>query len=92
MITVTFGELMNILLKAQDLVVPTIAGHSKRVAIFSRMLGEVMGYTPQQLSHLEDAAKLHDIGCFALSMREKKNCRNLICSHRRNTVQSAICC
>jgi HD-GYP domain-containing protein (c-di-GMP phosphodiesterase class II) len=73
MVTTTHSELMEVLLGAQDLIAPVVAGHGRRVAMFSRMIAEVMDYTPQQLRHIDHAAKLHDIGCFALSIQEKND-------------------
>ncbi|MFV0421701.1 HD-GYP domain-containing protein [Oleidesulfovibrio sp.] len=73
MINATHTELMNVLLGAQDLIAPVVAGHGKRVAMFSCMIAEIMGYSAPQLERLEKAAKLHDIGCFALSIDEKED-------------------
>ncbi len=69
----TQSELIEILTVAQDLVNPIIAGHGKRVAFRAALIAEALGYDPQRISTLKIAARLHDIGAFSLSIKEKND-------------------
>jgi putative nucleotidyltransferase with HDIG domain len=52
-------ELTVTTLEARD---PYTSGHSRRVAQYSRMMGQVLGLTEKQLDRLAVAALLHDVG------------------------------
>ncbi len=67
------AELIQTLAATQDLVAPVVAGHGKRVAVFSSLIAEAMGYAQTELEQLMLTAELHDIGCFALSINEKED-------------------
>ncbi len=46
---------------------PFTRGHSDRVALFSELIAEELGYTPERRRWLRRAALLHDIGKLAIS-------------------------
>ena len=52
-------ELTVTTLEARD---PYTSGHSRRVAQYSRMIGQSLSFTPKQLERLAVAAVLHDVG------------------------------
>ncbi|WBF68308.1 HD domain-containing protein [Desulfovibrio subterraneus] len=72
-IQISRAELVRTLAATQDLVCPVVAGHGKRVAIFSSLIAEALGYTTKERERLMLAAELHDIGCFTLSITEMKD-------------------
>ncbi len=41
---------------------PEAVAHGRRVAVYARAIAERMGVSAQQLQHLEDAARAHEIG------------------------------
>jgi HD-GYP domain-containing protein (c-di-GMP phosphodiesterase class II) len=53
--------------KAVDAKSPFTAGHSERVALFSDLIAEEMGYTAEHRRWLKRAALLHDIGKLGVS-------------------------
>ncbi len=61
-------------LEAKDMF---IHGHTARVASFSQMIGQQLGYTPNQLEQLRWAALLHDIGAVAVPRDLLRNRRSL---------------
>jgi putative nucleotidyltransferase with HDIG domain len=46
---------------------PFTSGHSSRVAVFTDLIAEELGYTPERRRWLRRAALLHDIGKLAIS-------------------------
>ncbi|UZP68529.1 HD domain-containing protein [Desulfovibrio mangrovi] len=72
-IQISRTELVRTLAATQDLVCPVVAGHGKRVAVFSSLIAEALGYSQAERERLILAAELHDIGCFTLSIKEKQD-------------------
>ena len=58
----TFVQTLTTLAETVDLRDPYTAGHSKRVAIYSRKLAEDMGLNANDVEQIENSALLHDIG------------------------------
>jgi HD-GYP domain-containing protein (c-di-GMP phosphodiesterase class II) len=58
----TYVETIMALALAVEAKDPYSAGHSKRVGIYSRKIGEVLGLDEETLRVLNDAGVLHDIG------------------------------
>jgi HD-GYP domain-containing protein (c-di-GMP phosphodiesterase class II) len=58
----TFVQTLTTLAEAVDLRDPYTAGHSRRVASYSRQLAVEMQLPPDQVQQIEHAALLHDIG------------------------------
>jgi HD-GYP domain-containing protein (c-di-GMP phosphodiesterase class II) len=54
---------------AVDFVSPLVAGHHKRVAYYSLLIGEEAGLDETALREVFLAASLHDIGAFSLQER-----------------------
>lgn len=46
---------------------PFTSGHCKRVALFSDLIGEALGFSPEQRRKMKRAALLHDIGKLGVS-------------------------
>ncbi|BFR48524.1 HD domain-containing protein [Nitratidesulfovibrio sp. HK-II] len=69
-IRISRTEMIRTLAATQDLVCPVVAGHGRRVAIFSSLIAESLGYSQAERERLVLAAELHDIGCFTLSINE----------------------
>ena len=61
-------------LEAKDMF---IHGHTARVASFSQMIGQELGFTPKHLEELRWAALLHDIGAVAVPRDLLRNRRSL---------------
>ncbi len=53
--------------KVVDAKSPYTSGHSERVAVFSDLIAEEMGYSPERRRWLKRAALLHDIGKLGVS-------------------------
>jgi HD-GYP domain-containing protein (c-di-GMP phosphodiesterase class II) len=49
-----------------DRALPWQAGHGRQTATISRLIGQAVGLTPEELHHLKLAALLHDIGLLML--------------------------
>jgi response regulator RpfG family c-di-GMP phosphodiesterase len=49
-----------------DQALPWQAGHGRRTAAVSKLIGQAVGLTPEELHHLKLAALLHDIGLLML--------------------------
>jgi putative nucleotidyltransferase with HDIG domain len=58
----TFVQTLSIIADVIDLRDPYTAGHSKRVAVYSRKLAAAINLPPRQLDIIESGALLHDIG------------------------------
>ncbi len=58
----TFVQTLTTLAETIDLRDPYTAGHSRRVAAYSRLLALDMGHSPKIAAQIEHAALLHDIG------------------------------
>jgi putative nucleotidyltransferase with HDIG domain len=58
----TFVQTLTTLAEAVDLRDPYTAGHSRRVAIYSRQLAKNLGLSRHDVEQIEHAALLHDIG------------------------------
>ena len=56
------ANLLKALVKAIDVRDPYTSGHSQRVSMLSRRIAEAMGLSADQVSQVETAALLHDIG------------------------------
>lgn len=70
-IEISRSEFIEALAATQDLIAPVVAGHGRRVAVFASLISEALAYTEEEHERLILAAKLHDIGCFPLSIKEK---------------------
>jgi putative nucleotidyltransferase with HDIG domain len=57
-----FVTTMTTLADTIDLRDPYTAGHSKRVAAYSKLLAEDLGLTLEEVDHIECGALMHDIG------------------------------
>jgi putative nucleotidyltransferase with HDIG domain len=58
----TFVTTLTTLADTIDLRDPYTAGHSKRVAAYSKLLAEDLGLTEQEVDQIESGALMHDIG------------------------------
>lgn len=58
----TFVQTLTTLAETIDLRDPYTAGHSKRVAAYSRKLAEDLGLRSDEVDEIENSALLHDIG------------------------------
>ena len=54
-----------------------VHGHTARVATFAGMIGQRLGYTPNDMERLRWAALLHDIGAVAVPRDLLRNRRSL---------------
>lgn len=56
------NEAFEAIAKAVDVNDPYTAGHSRRVAQYSRMIAELMGYSDRELEEIYCAGLIHDVG------------------------------
>jgi response regulator RpfG family c-di-GMP phosphodiesterase len=56
-----------------DRALPWQAGHGRRTAAISLLIGQAVGLTPEELHHLKLAASLHDIGLLMLPAHLTEN-------------------
>ncbi len=59
---ITINQIIQAFAKCIDMKDEYTNGHSFRVAKYSRLLAEKMGYTEQEAKHIHNVALLHDIG------------------------------
>ena len=59
-------EALSSALNAKD---PYTSGHAIRVAAYLALLGQKLGWTDERISHVQEAAYLHDIGKIGVSDR-----------------------
>jgi len=62
----SFYETIRVMVGQMELLNPSLGSHSKRVAIMARNVAKVMGLEANELSEIEVAALLHDIGCLGM--------------------------
>ncbi len=62
----TFVQTLKVMAETIDLRDPYTAGHSQRVAVYSRKLAEAAGLPRAQVDVVENGALLHDIGKIAI--------------------------
>jgi putative nucleotidyltransferase with HDIG domain len=65
----TFVQTLEVMAETIDLRDPYTAGHSKRVAVYSRQLAEAVGMRRADVESIEGGALLHDIGKIAIPDR-----------------------
>jgi putative nucleotidyltransferase with HDIG domain len=58
----SFSETLGVLAETIDQRDPYTAGHSRRVAEYSRLLAQALGLTPRETDVVGHAALLHDVG------------------------------
>ena len=63
----TYAQTINALSKATELAGFTVVGHARRVADLAVELGKALGMGPHELTELEYAALLHDLGQMTLT-------------------------
>ncbi|WP_265445016.1 HD-GYP domain-containing protein [Flexivirga meconopsidis] len=68
-VTETRRQTIAALSRLTDVAGYTAAGHSERVASLCLRIGRALQFSDQELSDLEDAARLHDIGQVSLRSR-----------------------
>ncbi len=62
----TFVATMRLMAETVDLRDPYTAGHSARVAVYSRQIATAMRLSPERIDMVENGALLHDIGKIAI--------------------------
>ena len=63
------NEAFEAIAKAVDVNDPYTAGHSRRVAEYSRMIAECMGYSEKELEEIYCAGLIHDVGKIGIDNR-----------------------
>ena len=63
------NEAFEAIAKAVDVNDPYTAGHSRRVAEYSRMIAECMGYSEKELEEIYCAGLIHDVGKLGIDNR-----------------------
>lgn len=63
------NEAFEAIAKAVDVNDPYTAGHSRRVAQYSRMIAECMGYSDKELEEIFCAGLIHDVGKLGIDNR-----------------------
>lgn len=63
----TYAQTIEALSRSTELAGFTVVGHARRVADLSAQLGRSLGLGPHELTDLEHAALLHDLGQMALA-------------------------
>jgi len=61
-----FYETIKVMVGQMELLNPLLGSHSKRVAVMTRNIGRAMGLEGNELSEIEIAALLHDIGLMGM--------------------------
>jgi len=69
---------------------PYTQGHSKRVAMYSRMIAEEMGCDRDEINYIVTAALLHDIGKICVDEKILQKPSKLSPSERRNVEKHVI--
>ena len=83
-------DLLNALVKALETRDPYTSGHSIRVASLARDIAEAMGLTQRQVSDIETAALLHDIGKIDAIYEEIIHKRSDLSSSERVVIESHV--
>jgi HD-GYP domain-containing protein (c-di-GMP phosphodiesterase class II) len=69
---ISMNELVECLSTAIELINPVVAGHNRRVALLSKQIAKVMGFSDSEIEEIYYAGLLHDIGAAPLSIVEKE--------------------
>ena len=87
LLNVSFMKSVRILVDCLELYDPFMGGHSKRVALFSRKLGEALNFNPQRLEDLEIAGFLHDVGTLGIPEKIRNSRMDQLTEEERDLIR-----